>query len=308
MRIHRALEVVQEAIARRRKRRHAAYLAQDEAGRTRWDRDRQRRIAAVLVASRSNFLSGYPSLVESNEYLEAIERESAAIAVALKSGRSLAVPSCPGWRVADLVVHLGIIQRWATEMVRSGAAERLGGREELFAIDPDDPALLEWFRDGARDLVEVLRSSPADAPVWSWTPERSVGFWERRQAHEAAVHRWDAQRALGAAEPIDPALAADGVDEWLYVFAVGRSRATSPRTGIGESFHLHCTDEQGEWVVRFDGDGMEVKREHAKAAVAVRGPASDLLLFVWGRQSVGGLEVLGDSSMLERWNELLPAV
>jgi uncharacterized protein (TIGR03083 family) len=246
--------------------------------------------------------------VESDTYLEAIARESAGIAVALQSGPTLAVPSCPGWRVADLAVHLGVIQRWASEMVRSGTSERLGQREERFAIDPDDPALVQWFQDGTADLVEVLRSHPADAPAWSWTPDKSAGFWIRRQAHEAAVHRWDAERALGSPAPIDSALAADGVDEWLYIFAAGRSHATSARIGTDESFHLHCTDEEGEWVVRFDGDAIEVKREHAKAAIAVRGPASDLLLFVWGRQSAENLEVLGDSTLLPRWNELFPAV
>jgi uncharacterized protein (TIGR03083 family) len=246
--------------------------------------------------------------MESDAYLKAIERECAAIAVALQSGPSLAVPSCPGWRVADLAVHLGVIHRWATEMVRSGTTERLGQREELFGVDPDDPALVQWFQDGTRELVEVLRSSPAEAPVWSWTPEKTVGFWTRRQAHEAAVHRWDAESALGSPAAIDSALSADGVDEWLYVFAAGRSHATSARVGTDESFHLHCTDEQGEWVVRFDGDAVEVKREHARAAVAVRGPASDLLLFVWGRQSAENLEILGDSSLLARWAELFPAV
>jgi len=250
----------------------------------------------------------YPSSMDSPAYLAAIERESAEITAAIRSGASLAVPSCPGWRVADLAVHLGVIQRWAAEMVRSGATERLGDREALFAVNPDSPHLDDWFREGALTLVDVLRSTPPETPVWSWTEDRSVEFWNRRQANEAAVHRWDAQRAIGAAHPVEAALASDGIDEWLYVFAHGRSRATSDRRGTGESFHFHCTDEAGEWVVHFNGDGVEVRREHAKADVAIRGAASDLLLFVWGRQSPDDLEVLGDASLLSRWNELLPAV
>jgi uncharacterized protein (TIGR03083 family) len=246
--------------------------------------------------------------VESESYLEAIERECAEIAIAIETGPSLAVPSCPGWRVADLAVHLSVIQRWATEMVRTNASERLSGREELFAIDPDDPHLAEWFQHGTLELVEVLRSSSADAPVWTWTAEQSVRFWSRRQAHEAAVHRWDAQNALGSTHAIDAGLAADGIDEWLQAFAIGRSRAISARLGAGESFHFHCTDEEGEWVVRFDGAGVDVRREHAKADIAIRGTASQLVLFVWGRQSPEELEVLGDASLLARWDELLPAI
>ena len=248
--------------------------------------------------------------MDSDAYLSAIERECADFTVALGSGAERDVPSCPGWRLADLAVHLGVIHRWAAEMVRSRASEPLRNREQLFGVDPDDPELIKWFEQGASELVKVLRSSPADTPVWTWTPERSVRFWTRRQAHEAAVHRWDAQNALLAGPPqaIDSALAADGIDEWLSVFAVSRSRRTSERIGLGESFHFHCTDEQGEWVIRFEGSDIEVRSEHAKADVAVRGTASDLLLFLWGRRSHETLEVLGNASLLERWAEFLPAI
>jgi uncharacterized protein (TIGR03083 family) len=252
----------------------------------------------------------YPSAMDSDDYLNAIERECATLTIALRNGPTRDVPSCPGWRVADLAVHLGVIHRWTTEMVRSKASRPLREREKLFGVDPDNPALVKWFEQGARELVEVLRSTPADTPVWSWTPEQSVRFWTRRQAHEAAVHRWDAQNALGApaTTAVDSTLAADGIDEWLNVFAVSRSRQSSTRVGLGESYHLHCTDEQGEWVIRFEGSDIDVKREHVKADVAIRGGASDLLLFLWHRKSAETLEVLGDASLLERWSELLPAI
>jgi uncharacterized protein (TIGR03083 family) len=248
--------------------------------------------------------------MDSDELLAAIERESAAFTIALQSGAARDVPSCPGWRVADLAVHLGVIQRWTAEMVRSRASESLRGRDQLFGVDPEDPALVEWFEQGAHELVEVLRSSPVDAPVWSWTSDHSARFWIRRQAHEAAVHRWDAQNALGAgaARAIDAALAADGIDEWLRVYAFARIRRTSTRAGTGESFHFHCTDEHGEWIVRFEGAEIDVQSAHAKADVALRGASSDLLLFLWGRRSAETLEILGDASLLERWPELLPSI
>lgn len=78
--------------------------------------------------------------------------------------------------------------------------------------------------------------------------------------------------------------------------------------GLGESFHFHCTDEHGEWIVRFEGSDIDVRSAHAKADVAVRGSASDLLLFLWGRKSPQTLEVLGDASLLTRWTEFLPAI
>jgi uncharacterized protein (TIGR03083 family) len=204
--------------------------------------------------------------------------------------------------VADLGVHLGIIHRWAAEMVQSGATERLGGREKRFAIDPDDASLVDWFLTGARELVAVLAACPLDRPVWSWMPDTTAAFWHRRQAHETAVHRWDAQAAAGWAQPIEASLAADGVDEVLTVFAAGRTRAHSTRAGQGESFHFHCTDTAGEWTVLFEGPGIDVRAEHAKADVAVRGPAAGLLLFLWGRRPAEGLDVVGDSALLGRWS------
>jgi hypothetical protein len=98
--------------------------------------------------------------MDPDQYLKAIERECAEFTVALQNGADRDVPSCPCWRVADLAMHLGVIQRWATEMVRSRASEPLRGREQLFGVDPDDPALVEWFEQGTRELVGVLRSSP----------------------------------------------------------------------------------------------------------------------------------------------------
>ena len=49
-------------------------------------------------------------------------------------------------------------------------------------------------------------------------------------------------------------------------------------------------------------------REHAKGDVAVRGTASDLLLFLWGRLPGKNLEVLGDASLLGRYFELVTPV
>jgi predicted lipid carrier protein YhbT len=49
-----------------------------------------------------------------------------------------------------------------------------------------------------------------------------------------------------------------------------------------------------------------VRREHAKGDVAVRAPASDLLLFLWGRIPPDRLEVMGDTALLPRWFELVP--
>jgi hypothetical protein len=125
-------------------------------------------------------------------------------------------------------------------------------------------------------------------------------------AHETAVHRWDAQLANGAAEPIEAELARDGIDEALDVYQPRWCRPKSTIAGNGESYHFHRTDGEGEWLVEFEGEGMRVSRKHARADVAVRGTASDLVLFLWQRIPGRRLEVLGDAALLDRYFELVP--
>ena len=55
--------------------------------------------------------------------------------------------------------------------------------------------------------------------------------------------------------------------------------------------------------MRFDGEGMHVTREHAKGDVAVRGPASDLLLVVYGRKPAEEIDVFGDTSLFEQFRD-----
>ena len=48
-----------------------------------------------------------------------------------------------------------------------------------------------------------------------------MGFVRRRQAHEALIHRIDAELTAGRRTPVDPLLGADGVDEALRVMYGG---------------------------------------------------------------------------------------
>jgi predicted lipid carrier protein YhbT len=117
------------------------------------------------------------------------------------------------------------------------------------------------------------------------------------------VHRWDAQTATGISEPIDHALAVDGIDEFFALILFWKRESTLH--GAGESIHLHATDGDGEWFVRLATDGVIVTKEHAKGDVALRAPASDLLLFLYGRVGPVVGESFGDASLLERWQRLV---
>jgi uncharacterized protein (TIGR03083 family) len=239
--------------------------------------------------------------VNRTDFLEAIGRESTALAqAATRAGLDAPVPSCPGWTVRDLAAHVGEVQQWARVTVERRATERISRRSL-----PEAPAgdqLLPWFRAQTAALVELLDRTDDATPVWSWTDDRTAHFWYRRQANEAAVHRWDAELAADEPEPVETRLAADGVDEFLTMLVF---RTRDPVVGSGETIHLHATDtadaSAGEWLVTLGPDRPVIERRHDKGDVAARGTASDLDLFLWGRVSSSALEVFGDAALLDRF-------
>jgi uncharacterized protein (TIGR03083 family) len=228
-------------------------------------------------------------------YLDALDAGSSAFYAAVDAaGLDAPVAACPGWTVADLVYHLGEVHHFWGEV----AVRRLTSPDVEEPPRPASDELVPWAEASSARLHEVLGAVDPETSVWTWSPQKDVGFIIRRMAQETAVHRWDAQNAAGAPEPIEPTLAADGIDEFL-MFMLPDVR--EGQAAIGGSVHLHATDTPGEWLVREGEDGsLVVTAEHAKGAAAVRGPASDVLLVLWRRKGLDAVEVLGDRDVAER--------
>jgi uncharacterized protein (TIGR03083 family) len=244
--------------------------------------------------------------MQHDEYAQAIRREGLVLAGAARAaGVHARVSSCPGWNVGDLLSHLGRIHRWVTRLLVDRATDR--GKHWSESEPPPLDERLVWFEQGVTPLADALVDAGPDAKLWTWTPDKTSGFWARRQANETAVHRWDAQLAAGTSEPIDRPLALDGIDEFfgLIPFWPWADRVR----GDGETLHFHCTDGrgggEGEWLIRLGREELVVSAEHAKGDVAARGSASDLLLFLYGRVPADQLDVFGDASLLARWRELV---
>jgi uncharacterized protein (TIGR03083 family) len=227
------------------------------------------------------------------------------------------VPSCPGWNVANLVRHVGGVQRWAEHVVRTRATGPVGEDEfdtRRAAVDTvEDPAeLASWLLAGASELARQLRSVGPDTPLWTPVPASDNAlFYARRFTHETAMHRADATIALGAGFTIDPDVALDTIDEWMALGSLPIHFEVHPRTrellGPGRTLHFHATDTPqdagAEWVVDLTGDTLAWRRAHEKAAVAVRGPLTELLLLIYKRRAVDGpdIEVVGDRELLDFW-------
>lgn len=230
--------------------------------------------------------------METAEYIEMIGREGEALAEAAVVDMSATVTACPGWNVADLVWHIGEVHAFWGQI----AGRKLKDRDEVDRPDrPGDSELIEWYRDGLAGLVKTLDDADPSTPVYSWSPHKNIAFIQRRMAQETAVHRWDAEAAMGRAKPIDSALAVDGIDEFLDFFLPDALEGSEPPD---KSVHIHCTDAPGKWLVSFADGDARVERVHGKGDAAVRGTASDLLLLLWRRIQAQDVEVIGDATAL----------
>lgn len=239
--------------------------------------------------------------MEFDAYLDAVERESAALRSAATRGPlDAVVPTCPEWTLGELVGHVRSTQRWAMLNVQRATPAAHVQFDEV-GDAPTGPAVIDAFAATTSELVSTLRDTGPEAPAWTFRGAPVSGFWAQRAALEVAVHRWDGENAVGIAQPIEAPLAIDGIDEFLdFVPAF-----MAPKfEGTSGTMHVHSTDPDGEWLVDFDGDGLVVTREHAKGDVAVRGPASDLLLVLYGRVVPETVDVHGDGALVERWQQV----
>ncbi|MGH3856363.1 MAG: maleylpyruvate isomerase family mycothiol-dependent enzyme [Pseudonocardiaceae bacterium] len=250
-----------------------------------------------------------------DRYLDTLTTQSALFAAALPGADpQLPVPTCPGWTLHRLTEHLGQVHRWTTAIVTRRATAPLDPGALGLAGAPEDPdGLGAWLREGATALADAMRAAGSQTPVWSFADDHSVGFWARRQAHETAVHRADAELALGRAFALDAELAADAISEWLSLLCLPQAVEMRPELdallGAGQVLHLHATDpglgEAGEWTVRRTPSGLVWEPGHAEGDVAGQGAAADLLLVLMRRvpPAEAPITVLGDATVLEYWLE-----
>jgi uncharacterized protein (TIGR03083 family) len=163
---------------------------------------------------------------------------------------------------------------------------------------PPDAALAEWVIEGHGALVATLRGARPDLACWTFMPAPSpLAFWARRQAHETAIHRVDAELTAGQAPtPVASAFGADGVDEFLTGFVPRRGAHTTdgpPRTLV-----VRCSDGPDRWSLTLGPDAATHRGDTETADCVVEGAASDLYYAVWNRRSNEGLTVDGDAALL----------
>jgi uncharacterized protein (TIGR03083 family) len=235
-----------------------------------------------------------------HEHVDELERQGRALAdAAAAAGVDAPVPTCPGWSVGDLLAHTGGVHDWARDFVEGDPLADPGADAEDLSRPDGEP--VDWYRGRHAALVAALRAAPADLGGWTLLPAPTpLAFWARRQAHEAAVHRADADAAAGGsppgAHPVD--FAVDGIDELLLGFM---SRPGRLRSDTAYTLAVAPEDTADRWLVSIGPAGATARRGAGAADCTLRATAGRLYLFLWNR--VPDVIVDGDAALAARWRE-----
>ncbi|HVQ88157.1 MAG TPA: maleylpyruvate isomerase family mycothiol-dependent enzyme [Actinomycetes bacterium] len=252
-------------------------------------------------------------------YLDHLAVESARFADVLGDVPSSApVPTCPDWNAEDLLWHLAEVQWFWGTIVRTGLTDA-ADVEKLEPERPSDRAgVTAFYKRSSSDLTEALTSASPSTPAWTWSTEQSVGFIRRRQAHEALIHRLDAELTSGERTAMDAGLSSDGIDEALRVMYGGLPPWGTITPDVGRTLRLHATDTDDSWLItlaRFTGTEPDTGTEHDEPDIhisatdpgdasqaAVSGSAEDLNCWLWHRPTVGPLARSGDEEILAQFD------
>jgi uncharacterized protein (TIGR03083 family) len=224
------------------------------------------------------------------------------------------VPTCPAWTLDELTAHVGFGHRWAAVIIERRATRPVPHQEaDDLQVPEGTEERSQWLLEGARRLADAVRQAGPQTGVWTWAPDKTVGFWLRRITHDTLVHRLDAELAVGREVAVAPELAADSVSDLLDMFStlprVDDFPALAQLRGSGQTLHFHATDmglsSNGEWLARRTPSGVAWEYGHGQSDVAVCGPALELLLVLSRRADLGSsrLEVTGDGHLLAHWLE-----
>jgi len=245
--------------------------------------------------------------VDFDRYLDELGRHGALLHRSARSaGLDAPVPSCVGWTVRRLLAHTTKVHHWATAI--------LGGAEpaQVQFDQPDDAQLDAVYDDGLARLLRALRLAPDGRGAWTMYPAASGRlFWARRQAHETAIHRLDAELAAGyGVADFEPDFAADGIDELLV--GMGPGRFTDLPVEGTRRISLMPLDVNESWTVTVSPDGFSAESsangnggsDSADSAdLRVFGMASALYSWVWNRADDSEVSLRGDLSLADLWRQ-----
>jgi uncharacterized protein (TIGR03083 family) len=246
------------------------------------------------------------------DYLAHLRADSVRFAEVLdKVDPGTRVPTCPEWTAVDLLWHLGEVQHFWGTIVRDRITDPDSYEEP--ARPEAHPELVEFAAASSALLIDALAATRDDVAVWTWLDaDHSVGFVRRRQAHEALIHRLDAELTAGDVTELHAGLATDGVleaIEWMFGGAPGWATTTAD----GPIGRLATTDTDASWLVqvgRWSGTSPNTQRTYTdelllllvdagEPSFEISATARDLDAWMWNRPTLGEVSRVGDTSAFE---------
>ncbi len=210
---------------------------------------------------------------------------------------SATVPTCPEWRVRDLVAHIGQAPRWAAEIVRTN---EFNGYPDPRDADPGpQDRWRDWLVAGAREVDQAVAET--DAVAWTPVGPRPAAFWLRRMLCDLTVHHADAALTAGRPYVIPSELAEETITEGLELF-----EAAQAPPGNGETLHLNAIEGPAPWRITRTPAGVTVARSGVEADVEVAGAVTELLLVFTRRAPVSSIKVRGNHALVDHWLANLP--
>ena len=209
------------------------------------------------------------------------------------------MPGCPDWTLADLVEHLGGVQRFWAVVVSEADASGPPPREKTDFPSPSGD-LIAWSAASTELLLDALRSAGPSSPAWAWWGASgaplNASAVARHQVQEAAVHARDAEETIGKPLPLPASVAVDGVAEFLSVPLA----SLGPWPGRPVRIAFAASDGPTH-VVDLSSSGVAFDPPSAGSpALTVHGTAGELVLGLYNRIPLDSLQLEGDASLLGR--------
>jgi len=228
--------------------------------------------------------------MEPSRYLECLAADYGDLRDAVASVEPTAtVPSCPGWTVADLVVHVAQVYLHKAAIMRTGEEPRPWPPPGLARPAQSGQPVLPLLGRAYGELRAQFRAHEPGESVPTWFgPDQTVAFWIRRMAQETVIHRIDAE--LAARLPVTPVpadLAADGADEVLKRMLAYSSQEWPEDFAELEGGHLAGQDDP---------------------RVLIGGPPGAVLRWLWGRAGDDAVRLEGDPAWADYLRRLLAVV
>jgi uncharacterized protein (TIGR03083 family) len=259
------------------------------------------------------------------DYVTHLAYDSARFVDAIRTAPSgTRVPTCPDWDADDLLWHLAEVQWFWGSIVGRGLTTDAEVETLVRGQRPTSrDGLLAHFSAASADLQQNLRAGSPHTRAWTWSDDQTVGFILRRQAHEAMIHRIDAELTAGERTAMDAELSADGVDEVLRFLDVAAPSGCESTPDPTQTVLFRTTDHVRSWLVTLgqltgieddgtprDDPDLSVRAlsggpRTSEPAASVSGTAADLDCWLWHRPPVGQITRTGDPLVLERFDQTM---